>query len=323
MKRCVLFVLVLMLALPAIAATLGTAANSVIPAEVQQIISVDYRRVNNSETAMALKSRVFPDNLKQFESALRGVGINPENEMDTLTFVSYRVPPPPAAQGQQSQSTNPTLKMMGIASGQFGKSRVIARLAKKGIKPTYYRKLGLYGMGNGMEMAFLDDWTLIFGDSAAVKTAIQTRDGAKPSLNSNSTITDLIQSVSGGAVWSVLDADGTRYMMRSALGDASRLTDYDTIKKRLLGSHYTMDFSNGVNFDLNVLTSDNMTASTLSSLVKAGVMYRKMNAQGAEQYALENTTVDSDASNLRIHFKSDDKRFQSLLKSELFTAVSR
>ncbi|MBZ5646846.1 MAG: hypothetical protein LAN37_06440 [Acidobacteriia bacterium] len=323
MKRSVLVVLVLVMALPALAATLGTAANAVIPADVQQIISVDYRRVNNSETAMALKARVLPDNLKQFETALKGIGINVDSEMDNLTFVSYRVPKPSEqAQGGEAKPQPATLKVMGIASGQFGRPRVVTRIQKKGIKPTIYRKSAIYPMGNGMEMAFLDDWTLVFGDSAAVKNALQTRDGAKASLNSNSQVTDLIQSVSGGAVWSVLDADGTRNMMRSALGDAASLADYDTVKKRLLGSHYTMDFSNGVNFDLNVLTADNMTAATLSSLVKAGVMYRRMNAKGPEQYALENTSVESDSSTLKVHFKSDDKRFQSLLQSELFAAVS-
>ncbi len=322
MKRSVLVLMVLLVALSAVAATLGTAANGVIPADVQQIISVDYRLVNNSQTALALKGRVLPENLKQFETALRGIGINPANQMDNLTFVTYRVSsPPPKAQPNAKPQT--TLKIMGIANGQFAKKTVLARLAKKGIKPSYFHKSAIYPMGNGMEMSFLDDWTLVFGDSAALKDALKTRDGDKQSLNSNSDITDLIQSVSGGAVWSVLDAEGTRNMMRSALGDAAALADYESVKKRLLGSDYTMDFSNGVNFDLNVLTADSMTAATLSSLVKAGLMYRKMNAKGSEQYALENTNVDSEGSTLKIHFKSDDQRFQSLLQTQLFTAVSR
>jgi len=322
MKRSVLVLLVLILALPAVAATLGTAANGVIPAEVQQIISVDYRQVTNSPTAMALKSRVLPENLKQFEAALRGVGIDPARQMDNLTFISYRVTKPAPAD-KPEEKPQVTLKVMGIANGQFGRTQVIGRLRRKGIKPFSNRKTSIYPMGNGMEMAFLDDWTFVFGDAAAVRNALKTRDGDHPSLNSNSQITDLIQSVSGGAVWSVLDSVGTRNMMRSALGDAAALADYETIKKRLDGSYYTMDFTHGVNFDLSVLTADNMTASTLSSLVKAGLMYRKMNAKGSEQYALENTSVDSDANTLRIHFKSDDQRFQSLLQSELFTAVSR
>jgi hypothetical protein len=112
-------------------------------------------------------------------------------------------------------------------------------------------------------------------------------------------------------------------MMRSTLGDAAKLTDYEMVKKRLLGSRYTMDFSNGLDFNLDVLTSDTITAATLSSLIKAGVMFRKMGASGPEKTALESVTIDSDSSNLKLHFRSDEKRFQSLLQSDLFATVTR
>ena len=48
-----------------------------------------------------------------------------------------------------------------------------------------------------------------------------------------------------------------------------------------------------------------------------------MNASPTEKMALESVTVDSDSSNLQLHFRTDDQRFQSLLHSELFAAVSR
>ena len=64
----------------------------------------------------------------------------------------------------------------------------------------------------------------------------------------------------------------------AALGQASSLADYDVVKKRLVASDYVMNFDNGVTFDLNVKTSDNMTAASLASLLKAGVLYRKLNA---------------------------------------------
>jgi len=124
-------------------------------------------------------------------------------------------------------------------------------------------------------------------------------------------------------VWSVLDQQGTQNMMRSALGDASRLADYDTLKKRLLGSRYQMNFASGVNFDLDVVTSDSMTAGTLSSLVKAGMLYKKINATPTEKIAMDSLTVDSDSSNLQLHFKTDDKKFQALMHSDLFAAVSK
>jgi hypothetical protein len=78
-----------------------------------------------------------------------------------------------------------------------------------------------------------------------------------------------------------------------------------------------------VTFDLNVKTSDTMTAATMATLLKAGVLYRKMNASPEEKAALENTSVDNSNDMVQMHFKSDDQRFQALLKSSLFTAVSK
>jgi hypothetical protein len=288
---------------------LGTSARSVIPGDVQQIISVDYRALRNSETAMALRSRVLPENLKQFETALRGIGIDPDRDLEQLTFVAFRVP----KQG---------LRLVGIAQGQFPTKAVLKKMTTQKIKPAQYRNAALYPMG-GMQMSFLDDFTLLFGDSGAIRPALDARDGYAQTLDSNPQVADLISSVDSGSVWSVLDQGGTQNMLRAALGDASKLADYETVKKRLLGSRYTMNFASGVNFDMDVITSDAMTATTLSSLLQAGMLYRRLNATPVEKMALEGVTVDSQSSNLRMHFKSDEKKFQSLLQSDLFAAVSR
>jgi hypothetical protein len=156
-----------------------------------------------------------------------------------------------------------------------------------------------------------------------VKGALDARDGYTTALDSNTQVADMIGSVESGTVWSVLDQQGTQNMLLSALGDAGKLADFDTIKKRVVGSRYAMNFQSGVSFDLDVITSDSVTAATLSSLVKAGVLYKKLNATPAEKIALDNMTVNSDSSNLQMHFKADDKQFQSLMHSDLFAAVSK
>jgi hypothetical protein len=259
---------------------------------------------------MALKAQVLPESLKQFEKSLKGVGIDPDKDVEQLTFASYRV----AKQG---------VRVVGISQGDFDSKAFIKKMAVKKIKPFKYRTALLYPMGDGMEMTFLDNYTLLFGDRQAIQGALDTRDGVSSGLDTNQQMADMIPSVDSGPVWSILDQQGTQNMLRSALGDASRLADYETIKKRLLGSRYSMNFSSGVNFDLDVVTSDSMTASTLSSLLKAGVMFKKINATPVEKVAMDSLTVDSDASKLQLHFKTDDKKFQSLLHSDLFAAVSR
>jgi len=48
-----------------------------------------------------------------------------------------------------------------------------------------------------------------------------------------------------------------------------------------------------------------------------------MSASPVEKTAIEDTTVDSDSGRLVLHFKADDKSFQSLLDAPMFAAVTR
>jgi hypothetical protein len=304
-----LFGVVLVLSVMGAALPLGTSARAVIPADIQQIISVDYRALRSSDTAMALKAQVLPENLKQFEEALKAIGIDPDKDVEQLTFVSYRI-------GKGTRT-------VGVAQGIFPMKAFMKKMTVKKIKPAKYREALIYPASSGFQMTFLDENTLLFGETAAIQNALDTRDGYLQGLDSNSQISDMIPSVDSGSVWSVLDQQGTQNMLRSALGDASSLADYETLKKRLLGSRYQMNFTSGVNFDLDVVTADSITAATLSSFVKMGMLYKKMNATPTEKVAMDSMTVDSDSSNLQLHFKTDDKKFQSLLHSDLFAAVSR
>jgi len=293
----------------AYAMPLNSSARACVPADLLQLISVDYRALKDSPTAMALKQQLMPDNIKQFEVALKNIGLDPDKDVDTLTFASFRA-------GKQG------VKTVGVAAGPFNMKAVLKKMKLQKFVPKKYGTAEIYPMDGGFVMSFLDDSTLLFGDSTSIRVALDARDGQVLGLDTNGTMADMMSSVDSAPVWSILDQAGTQNMMRSAMGDASKVADYESVKKRLMGSRYTMNFNSGVNFDLTVVTSDSMTAGTMSSLVKAGIMLKKMSATPAEKIAVENTTVDSDGSNLAVHFKANDQQFQSLMHSELFAAVT-
>ena len=312
MKTFVISVLVaLVSAGAAFAMPLNSSARAVVPADLQQLISVDYRALRDSPTASALKVQLMDsqDNLKQFEGALKGVGINPDKDIDTLALPSFRT----AKQG---------IRTVGIASGPFDMKLVLRKLTLAKIKPTKYKMASLYPMDGGFMMTFLDDSTLLFGEPTAVKLGLDTRNGEILNVDTNSTIADMMSSVDSSPFWSILDQMGTQNMIRSALGDAAKIADYETVKKRILGSYYTMDFTGGVNFDLTVVTSDSVTAGTLSMVMKAAIMYKKTSASPIEKAAMDKATVDSDGQKFMVHFKDSDSQFQSLMHSPLFAALS-
>lgn len=308
MKKFALVVL-LSWAAASMAMPIASSARSLVPSEIQQLVGVDYRSLKDSPTAQQLKDQVLPQDLKDFEASLKGIGIDSDNDVDQLNFISFRTP-------------KVGIQTVCVAQGSFSAKAVLKKLKVKKITGEKYGTTLVYPMANGYVMTFLDDNTMAFGPEASLHSALDTRDGKRASLDSNPTMAEQMAAVDGSPVWSILDQQGTQAMMHSALGDAAKIADYDTIKKQILASRYSMNFQTGVNFDLSVLTADSMTAGMLSSLVKAGIMYKKMNATPAEKTAYDATTVDSDGSTFMMHFKTDDQKFQALMHTPLFAAVS-
>jgi hypothetical protein len=293
------------------AAQLSTDARSAIPHDVQQLVVIDYRAMQNSTAAMKLRDEVMPPELKQFETALNKSGLNDNHDVDTLAFALFR-----------TSSSSDNLDTVGIAQGQFSVEDVVASFRKQKYKPTVVRTNDIYPLGkSGMVLCFVDPSTMIFGGNDAVKRALDARDGLAPSILTNNTIMSAMQTVDSSDLWSVLDDKGTQTMMRQVLGQAGSVTDFDSVKKRLQASWYTMDFEHGVHFNLTIATGDTFTAATMSSLLTAAIMLRKMSSTAAEKAALGDTTVQSNSGQLSVNFAASDTEFASLLESPMFKSM--
>jgi hypothetical protein len=293
------------------AAQLSSDARSAIPREVQQLIVVDYRAMQNSPAAMNLKERIMPPELKRLESSLRNSGLKVDKDTDTLAFAAFR-----------TGGANDAQRLIGVAQGQFHTREVLAALSKEKIKPLMVRSNAVYPMGTaGMSVSFLDQTTMVFGDRAALLMALDARDGMIPNLLQNSEMMSEMNLVDSKAIWSILDQKGTQNMMKSVLGQASQLADYDTVRNRMKTSRYTIDFSNGVKFNMGVVMSDSITAATAATLMKGMALVKKTSGSPLERSALDDTTIDSTAGVLMVDYAAPDSQFVALLESPLFKQV--
>ena len=100
------------------AAQLSGDARSSIPRDVQQIIVVDYRQMQNSPAAMQLKDRVLPPELKHLETALKTSGLQVDQDADTLAFAAFRTSGSGASGGEGTGT-----RILGVAQGQFNGRR--------------------------------------------------------------------------------------------------------------------------------------------------------------------------------------------------------
>lgn len=293
------------------AAQLSTDARSAIPRDVQQLVVIDYRAMQNSSAAMELRDRVMPPELKQFDDALRRSGLNENHDVDQLAFAMFR-----------PQGTTDEVVTLGVAQGQFPVQDILANFKKHAVKPKVVGDSRIYPMGKtGMVLCFVDPSTMVFGGTEAVKASIDARQGNVSNLMTNTPIMDAMRSIDSQALWSILDQKGTQTMMKQILGEAGSLTDYESVRKRLVVSWYGMDFQHGVKFDLTIVTGDAFAAATVSSLLNAAVIYRKLSGSDSEKAALADTDVSSSSGKLLVHFDASDADFASLLKSPLFQSV--
>ena len=291
------------------AAQLSGDAKAAIPRDIQQLIVVDYRAMQNSSAAMDLKDRVLPPELKRLETALKTSGLKVDQDADILTFAAFR------------ESASAT-RIVGIAQGQFHTREIMAGFVKNKVKALALRNNNIYPMGqNGMSVAFLNQTTMVFGERDAVKAALDARDGITMNFLSNSDMMNEMAAVDQKAVWSLLDQKGTQTMMRSVLGEAAQLADYDTVRNRMKSARYTMDFQNGVKFDMAVVMGDTMTAATCATLLKGVSILKKTQGTTLEKSALDQTTIDSNSGTLTVSYSSSDSQFASLLSSPLFQSV--
>jgi hypothetical protein len=292
---------------------LTTDARGAIPHDVQQLVVIDYHAMQNSPAAMNLRNRVMPPELKQFDEALSHSGLNENHDVEELAFALFR--PSPGSDALQT---------VGIAEGQFDTQTIVANFRRQKVKVTMVRTNSVYPMARtGMVLCFVDPSTMIFGDKDAVTKALDARDGMAASILTNGSMMNAMQSVDTYPLWSILDNKGTQTMMKQLLGEAGSVTDFDSVRQRLDASWYSMDFQHGVRFDLTIATGDTFAAATISSLLSAAVMLRKMSASDAEKQALNNTDIGSSAGNLTVHFATSDTEFDSLLQSPLFKSMVR
>src|SRR5664279_4347046 len=137
MLRISIPALFLSIAFSADAAQLSGDARAAIPHEVQQLVVIDYRAMQNSNSAMELRDRVMPPELKQFDEAIRKSGLNDNHDVDQLAFALYR-----------TSTSSDSLETVGIAQGQFDVQGIMANFSKQKVAPKLVRTNRVYPLAH-------------------------------------------------------------------------------------------------------------------------------------------------------------------------------
>jgi len=302
----------LLLAGGAGAAQLGSTAQAVLPQSTRQVISLNYHRLANDPVAQSLEAQVLPPEMRSLNNLFVQGGIKPADDVNRLTFATY----------QQSDSKG--VGLIGVAEGNFGGMQLAHFYQKtpKQPNPPEINGVSVY-TANGLTFFVPDNSTLVFGSKEAVTLAIQTEQGA-PKIGSNEEMSDLIAGTQSSDVWSVLDAQGSRTMIRTMIGSSTGGLDPSLIDKHFNGARYTVSFDNEVQLNLELMTTDALSAAAVSTGLNAAIAVRTKEEKNPDAKAILNQVqVDSAGDHAFLQVASPESSLQALLKTDLMQTILR
>lgn len=290
------------------AATLSSQAQSVLPSSTRQIISVNFHRLADQPISRELESRVLPPGMRGLQAMLVAGGIDPATDLNQLTFATY--------------SDGKSVGLLGIAEGNFGSLNLskFFHKTKQNPNPPQIDGVNVYN-SNGLDFFVPDQATIVFGARNAITQAIQTQQGASP-LSQNEQMTNLIAGTQSSDVWSVLDAGGAQSMVRGLIGAQANQLAGKLIAKRFQGARYTISFANDVQVNLEMMTTDALSAAALATAMDADIAMRQRQEQNAAAKALlQQVQVDSAGNDAFLQLSAPVSSVQALMSSDLMTAI--
>ncbi|TAN21796.1 MAG: hypothetical protein EPN33_09025 [Acidobacteria bacterium] len=290
------------------AATLSSQAQSVLPNSTRQIISVNYHRLADQPISQELESRVLPPGMRGLQAMLVTGGIDAATDLNRLTFATY--------------SDGKGVGLLGIAEGNFGSLNLskFFHKTKQNPNPPQIDGVSVYS-SNGLDFFVPDPATIVFGARNAITQAIQTQQGASP-LSQNEAMTNLIAGTQSSDVWSVLDAGGAQSMVRGLIGAQANQLAGKLIAKRFQGARYTISFANDVQVNLEMMTTDALSAAALATAMDADIAMRQRQEQNAAAKALlQQVQVDSAGNDAFLQISAPVSSVQALMSSDLLTAI--
>ncbi|MGH9476976.1 MAG: hypothetical protein ACRD1C_11685 [Terriglobales bacterium] len=309
LKRiCTLAAAVVALGLVVVAAQLSPEAQSVLPQGTRQVISINYRSLAANPVAEQLEKRVLPPGMQNLTALLLQGGVNPASDLNRLTFATF--------------AGSKGVGLLGIAEGNFGgfQTGTFFHKSKAQPQPPQIDGVSVYSTG-GMDFYLPDQATLVFGSREAISAAIATQQGA-PQIGENEAMMNLIAGTQSSDIWSVLDASGAQTMVGGMIAGASSALPASLIAKRFRGARYTIAVQDPVQVNLELMTTDALSAAAVSTALNAEIaMRQKSETDPVVKALLGKIQVDSAGNDAFLQVSAPQTQIAGLVNSDLIGSI--
>ncbi len=238
-------------------------ALSTFPADTSQLAYSNLTQLRTLPNFNAIKVRLLPPQMSNFEDFLRAMGTNPDKDVTEVTL-GWRGDPSDLA------------GFFGLAWGTFDPDHIHEYFQSHKLAYQRYGGYDLYPFGSGetrrdLFFAFLSSSSAIFGRLHDIKAMVDVLAGQKPALDSNAQFVNWESEMEGTAPqWGM--ATGAAAANRAApwLAAGTHLTiDPKALLTPVRAVLYRIDWGDGFTAHMSVVCDNDQDATTIARIVNA------------------------------------------------------
>lgn len=307
----------------AAASPVNTDIISMLPKDAGEVAYANLKSARQYPWFEQLKEQMLPARFKQFEAFLRAAGIDPDSQVEELTWAM--VPNMPA--GSTGMSVPSSEQVVGIAQGQFNPDAAESYFASKKIPAIKVRDFSLYAFGSGsgpgdLFLFFLDTNTAVFGQRKQLEELIAVRYGEAQGLMANAELAPLVTEANGtGLVWAVLDPAYTRLAIQQLAAGAAQFSQADQVISQLKSMIITFEADSGIQVHFQAVCATADAANTFAALLQAGLLLQKYQAQQTNPdlaNMLDQTEISPNGDRLDLRLSLTDDQVIALIRRNTF-----
>lgn len=310
---------------PPRAATLNSDVIALFPSTVGEFAYADLRQTRQFPWFAQLKEQMLPAKFRQFEQFLTAAGMDPNTQVEEVAWALV-----PTAEGKANGATGvPTSEqILGVALGQFQPAAIETYLASKKSTNVKVRGYTLYAFGAGagagdLFFMFLDANTAAFGQRSLLEKMLEVRFGAQPNVMTNTTLYPLIGQANGhGMVWAVLNPAYTRLALQQLVPQAGQFPQAAQLLANMKSLVINVQSSNGIQADFQANCSNATEATTMGSLLQAGLMVERYQATSKNNTSLgqmlDSAKINPNGSQLTVSLTLTNDQVVALIQSKTF-----
>jgi hypothetical protein len=296
---------------------------SMLPKDAGEVAYANLKVARQYPWFESLKEQMLPARFKQFEAFLSAAGIDPNTQVEELTWALVPNMPANATATSVPSSEN----VVGVALGQFQPDVTEAYFQSKKVPSIKIRDFTLYAFGAGsgpgdLYFFFLDTNTAVFGQRKQLEELIAVRFGEAQGLMANTELAPLVNEANGtGLVWAVLDPAYTRLAIKQLAAGAAQFSQADQVIAQMKSMIVSFEADSGIQVHFQAVCTTSDAANTFAALLQAGLLLQKYQAQQTNPdlaQLLDQTQISPNGDRLDLRLSLTDDQVVALIRRNTF-----